>query len=272
MDNNRKEAKDLQVYLITGIIIIIVSCVMLYNGNFLVGTIIMLFGSSFIVKFNERIKELDIDYQEKIIYNIFASNFGDNNFQYDSFSPITKDDYLKSGKQLGNKFITHDYVRATVDNIMFDFSDVLVINKANESDEDIVFSGMFIRIFTILNETSNFKIFKKTLKLPKDETFKLITTNNKEFDENFAALSTDVDNIKSVLNAQVLNKIALLERKYPDDFYISYLDNCIYLTLTSDQNIFPLKNSYSETDLQILVKELKQLNEIVQFIKMNLIS
>ncbi len=265
--------KERKISLITIIIILVIDAFILYKIKiFSIFVIVPIFIAdmfmfiiSKIVSGNKDIVEFNKDYKYKVI-NKMLENFIEE-LDYIPLKSMPSNIYDEAEyRGYYNRYYSDDYFEGKIHNQKIIMADLLVEEETKERDKDgnektettIIFNGLFGKINLNKSINCNMTITKYySFSFPNKQKLKM---DSYEFEKVFNVYTDNNIIAMQLLTSDIQEDILALYNKYKINFYISIMQNKMYVLFNTGKmfEVFSTKNSPNEV--------LEKYFEIMKFI------
>ena len=280
VSTNKKIKKYNRVGLIvcglsTVIIIIIALLINFYLLFLLYGVFIMfiIFAVITTSKTSKPLSEFNKIYKEKIVNNVFKKVFDDVIYVPENGIEEKK---LEDTHMIytGDRYHSNDYVKGKYKNINFEFSDVHMTEKHEDSDGNTTYVTIFSGQWMIFDFNKSFKS-----KLSIGTKYFGILNHSKnvelediDFNKNFSVWADHEEDAFYLLTPNYMEKIKKLKEKLNAAFALCFIDNKLYIGLNNYKNLFePNLKKKINIDLEekMIVEEIKIITNFIDDLELD---
>ena len=246
IDTNKKIKKYNRIsFIICGlsivVIIIMALLINLYLLFLLYGVFMMIIISSIITigKTSKSVNKFTDLYKEKIVSNVFKKIFDD--VEYIPGKGI--EEKILEDTQLiytGDRYYSNDYIKGKYKNINFEFSDVHISEKHEDSDGDTTYTTIFSGQWMIFDFNKSFKskLSIATKYFGIVNHVRNVELEDIDFNKNFSVWAEHEEDAFYLLTPNYMEKIKRLKDDIKSNFSLCFVNNKLYIGLDNSKDLF----------------------------------
>lgn len=210
-------------------------------------------------------------YKQFIVKRTLESFFTD--LLYIPEKGIDKEVLKNSYIYTGDIYSSNDYVKGKYKNVLFEQSDVKIVEKREEKDSkgnthtyyDTIFQGKWMIFDFNKNFKYNLAVVQDSIVYPKE--VKKIKLENDDFNKKFAVYAGNEEEAFYILTPHMMERLLKLDEDNKGRVSLLFKDNKLYIGLNNYTDSFEPPTYMKKIDEKVEIeKALKDIKSITQFV------